>query len=238
MSGATGLGPEGLPAILHLRADDRHDQRHLLERRARALTTRVFCRVYRFLAREASYWMMSSDAFAEPSVASGGASRDEDFDQFFRMQLRPLIALAYALAGSRQVAEDLAQEALLAAFKHWDRVRELESPGGWLRRVVANRAVSNVRRRIVEVATMSTRLRLHDEEGSTIGTIPADTEHVWAAIRKLPRRQAQVITLRTLDRSTVAEIADVLEISEEAASTHLRRARQTLTRQLTRGDIQ
>jgi RNA polymerase sigma factor (sigma-70 family) len=182
--------------------------------------------------------MMSSDAFTEPSVARSGASPHQDFDQFFRAQLRPLLALAYALSGSRPVAEDLAQEALLAAFKNWERIRQLENPGGWVRRVVANRAVSNVRRRIVEATTMSTRLRLHDGEGSTIGAIPADTEHVWAAIRKLPRRQAQVITLRTLDRSTVAEIADVLEISEEAASTHLRRARQTLTRQLTRGDIQ
>ena len=181
---------------------------------------------------------MSSDAFAEPSVASGDATCEQDFDQFFRAQLRPLIALAYALSGSRPTAEDLAQEALLAAFKNWERVRELESPGGWVRRVVANRSVSNVRRRIVEVTTMSTRLRVHDEEGSMIGALPADTAHVWAAIRRLPRRQAQVITLRTLDRSTVAEIADVLEISEEAASTHLRRARQTLTRQLTRGDIQ
>jgi RNA polymerase sigma-70 factor, ECF subfamily len=182
--------------------------------------------------------MMSSDAFAESGTIGSGVPTDLDFDHFFRAQMRPLIALAYALSGSRPVAEDLAQEALLAAFKNWERVRELESPDGWVRRVVANRAVSNVRRRIVEVTTMSTRLRLHDEEGSTIGAIPADTEHVWAAIRKLPRRQAQVITLRTLDRSTVAEIADVLEISEEAASTHLRRARQTLTRQLTRGDIQ
>jgi RNA polymerase sigma factor (sigma-70 family) len=194
--------------------------------------------MYRFHAGAASYSLMTSDASAKSSVVRGESLQDTDFDQFFRAQLRPLIALAYALSGSRSAAEDLAQDALLAAFKNWERIRALESPGGWVRRVVANRAVSNVRRRIVEAVTLSTRLRLPDEEGSTIGSIPTDTEHVWAAIRKLPRRQAQVITLRTLDRSTLAEIADVLAISEEAASTHLRRARQTLTQQLTRGDIQ
>ena len=67
--------------------------------------------------------------------------------------------------------------------------------------------------------------------------MPAESAHVWEAIRRLPRRQAQVITLRTLDRSTVAEIAAILDISEESASTHLRRARHTLSRQLTRGDL-
>jgi RNA polymerase sigma-70 factor (ECF subfamily) len=182
--------------------------------------------------------MMSSDSFAESSLVSDAGPPDPDFDRFFRAQLRPLIALAYALSGSRSLAEDLAQEALLVAFKDWARVRRLDNPGAWVRRVVSNRAVSNLRRRIVEAAAMSTKLRLRDEEGSTIGTLSGDNEHVWAAIRALPRRQAQVITLRTLDRSTVAEIADVLEISEAAASTHLRRARQTLARQLTRGDIQ
>ncbi len=163
---------------------------------------------------------------------------DRDFDLFFRAQLRPLLALGYALSGSRSIAEDLAQEALLAAFKNWTQVRELNNPGAWVRRVVTNRSVSNFRRRIVEAAAISTKLRPHDEEGSTIEALSDHNEHVWAAIRSLPRRQAQVITLRTLDRSTVAEIADVLEISEAAASTHLRRARQTLTRQLTRGDLQ
>jgi RNA polymerase sigma-70 factor (ECF subfamily) len=182
--------------------------------------------------------MMSSDAFAESSLVNDGAPPDLDFDRFFRTQLRPLLALAYALSGSRSAAEDLAQEALLAAFKNWSRVRELNNPGAWVRRVVANGAISNLRRRIVEDRAMSTKLRLHDEEGPTIGALADHNEHVWAAIRALPWRQAQVITLRTLDRSTVAEIAEVLEISEAAASTHLRRARQTLARQLTRGDLQ
>jgi RNA polymerase sigma factor (sigma-70 family) len=181
---------------------------------------------------------MSSDAFADSSTAREGIAPDLEFDQFFRAHLRPLVALAYALSGSRSVAEDLAQDALLAAFTNWSHVQQLDNPGAWVRRVVANRSISSVRRRVVEVAAMSTRLRVRDDEASTIGSMSADNEHVWAVIRRLPRRQAQVITLRSLDRSTVAEIAHVLDISEAAASTHLRRARRTLTRQLTRGDLQ
>ena len=180
---------------------------------------------------------MPPDRLVGLTAERGGAARDAEFNAFFRAQLRPLIALAYALTGVRSTSEDLAQEGLLAAFNRWSQVRDLENPGAWVRRVVANRAVSSVRRRVVE-AIGSTRMRTTDEESSTIGTLASDNEHVWEAIRRLPKRQAQVITLRTLDRSTVAEIADVLKISEEAASTHLRRARQTLTRVLTRGDIQ
>lgn len=163
--------------------------------------------------------------------------RQRSFDDFFREQLRPLVALAYGLSGNRAIAEDLAQEALLAAYRSWDRVSELDNPAMWVRRVVANRSVSSFRRRVIEAAALSTRLRVRDDGSSRIGPMPAEDEHVWTAIRALPRRQAQVVTLRILDRSTVGEIAEVLGISEEAASTHLRRARTALARQLTKGDL-
>jgi RNA polymerase sigma factor (sigma-70 family) len=159
------------------------------------------------------------------------------FEAFFRSQLHQLVALAYGLSGSRPLAEDLAQEALMAAYRNWDRVSVLDNPATWVRRVVVNRSVSSFRRRVVETAALSTRLRVRDDGASNIGPMPAEDEHVWTAIRALPRRQAQVITLRILDRSTVGEIANVLGLSEEAASTHLRRARQTLARHLTKGDL-
>ena len=181
---------------------------------------------------------MPPERLVEFSASSGAVEPDVDFDRFFRAHLRPLTGLAFALTGSRAIAEDLAQDALLAAFNKWSRVGQLDNPGAWVRRVVANRSVSSIRRRSVETKTAWTKLRTRDEEHVAIGAISSDSEHVWAAIRNLPRRQAQVITLRTLDHSTVAEIAEVLKISEEAASTHLRRARQTLAHVLTRGDIQ
>ena len=160
-----------------------------------------------------------------------------DFDRFFEAQLRSLVGLAYVLSGSRTTAEDLAQDALFAAFRDWSRVGRMDDPGAWVRRVVANRAVSAVRRRVVELNS-SARFRQRMDEPVSIGVMAADSEHVWAEVRKLPKRQAQVITLRTLDMSSVAEIAAVLGISPESASTHLRRARQTLARRLTQGDLQ
>lgn len=174
----------------------------------------------------------TSDEPGEVSAPSVPA----DFDRFYREQLRPLVAVAYGLSGNAALAEDLAHDALLAAFHDWSHVGRLDSPAAWVRRVVANRAVSSFRRRMVEAAAMATRLRVRDD-GAVPAMLPVESAHVWEAIRRLPRRQAQVITLRTLDRSTVAEIAQVLGISEESASTHLRRARQALSRQLTRGDL-
>lgn len=79
----------------------------------------------------------------------------EPFDVFYRREIRRLIGLAYALSGSRLAADDIAQEAMLAAFGKWDEVGRLDSPIGWVRRVVANQAASAVRRRVAEAKRLS-----------------------------------------------------------------------------------
>ena len=59
----------------------------------------------------------------------------EDFDVFYQREFRPVVGLAYALSGSRIAAEDLAQEAFIAAHQQWEKVGRYESPGAWVRRV-------------------------------------------------------------------------------------------------------
>jgi RNA polymerase sigma-70 factor (ECF subfamily) len=51
--------------------------------------------------------------------------------------------------GQQDLAEELAQEALLRACQRWERVRVLESPGGWVWRVAVNLGNSHFRRRKV-----------------------------------------------------------------------------------------
>ncbi len=179
---------------------------------------------------------MSRSAIEDAEFMAGEFHLDAEFDVFFRAQIRPLVGLAYVLSGSRSGAEDIAQDALAAAARHWAHVRLMDSPGAWVRRVVANRSVSVVRRRITEIKGLA-KLGGRADEASMVPELPSESEHIWALVRKLPKTQAQVITLRALDKSTVAEIAEILGMSKETASTHLRRARHTLASQLTPGDI-
>lgn len=157
-----------------------------------------------------------------------------EFNEFFRSQLRPLIGLAYALSGNSSMAEDIAQDALGAAAADWERVGRMGNPEAWVRRVVANRSRSIFRRRMTEIRGLI-KLGARVEE-ARYDQLASDSEHMWELVRRLPKRQAQVITLRALDRSTVAEIAGVLEISEAAASTHLRRGRAALAQQISQGE--
>src|SRR5262249_61078028 len=78
------------------------------------------------------------------------------------------------------------QEAMLAAYRKWSTVAELQRPDLWVRRVCINVAVSTFRRRMIEVRAL-TRLA-HRREPEPLSE---DTEEFFAAVRALPKRQAQ-----------------------------------------------
>lgn len=158
----------------------------------------------------------------------------EPFDVFFRREQRGLVALGYVLTGSKAAAEDLAQDAMIAASRQWGRVGRLENPTAWVRRAVANRSMSLIRRRINDSKVVA-RLAVRQQPSLVNDDLPSESAHIWALVRRLPRRQAQVVTLSALHRLSLAEIGEVLELSKETVQTHLRRARETLSAQLEQG---
>jgi RNA polymerase sigma factor (sigma-70 family) len=167
------------------------------------------------------------DPMREPVPEEGAAFR-ESFDAFYARERRALIGLAYVLSGSRAGAEDLAQDALVAAYRRWDRISGYDDPGAWVRRVVANGARSWFRRRAAEARALL-RIGRHD---FTVPPVDAEADLIWREVRRLPARQAQALALRYLDGQDVASIARILECSENTVYTHLRRGRAALAPRL------
>ncbi len=150
------------------------------------------------------------------------------FDEFYEAQYRPVVRLAAALVGRLDVAEELAQDAFVALHARWERVSVYESPEGWLRRVVVNRAVSTLRRSRIEARLL---VRLATERDREVGLPTADAE-LWRVVAKLPKRQAQVVALIYVDGLNASEVAAVLGCDETTVRTHLRRARAALAERL------
>ena len=140
-----------------------------------------------------------------------------------------MVGLAYALSGSRSGAEDLAQEAFLAAHRRWDHVGRFERPDAWVRRVVANLSVSSFRRRVVEAKAYA---RIAMGSGENLPELSVDDVEFWRAVRSLPRRQSQVIALHYLEDMSVLEVARVLDMAEGTVKKHLYDARRTLADRL------
>jgi RNA polymerase sigma-70 factor, ECF subfamily len=153
---------------------------------------------------------------------------DREFDAFALRERPALVAFAWSLTGDGGWAEDLAQEALAAAWQGWDRIGGYDRPGAWARRVVANRAVSRGRRTGREERALG---RLASRRAPAIELDEAD-DGFWAAVRELPDRQAQVVALHYLEDRGVAEIAGILGCAEGTVKAHLHRGRLALARAL------
>lgn len=150
------------------------------------------------------------------------------FDDLYRLEWRSVVGVAYALTGSWAAAEELAQDSFLAAHRKWSTVSSYENPAAWVRRVCANRAVSEFRRRSAEARALL-RSRHRPPEAAVL---PDGADDFWAEVRALPRRQAQVVVLRYVGDLSVGQIATELGIAEGTVKAHLHTARQTLARRL------
>lgn len=142
-----------------------------------------------------------------------------------------MVALALGMTGDRETARDLAQEAMLRGYQHWERIESFERPGTWVRRVLINLATDHHRRRGVE-----RRRSAHlDEPSPEVLPDPAD-ERWWAAVRALPDRQRAVVALHYLEDRPIAEVADILGIAEGTVKSSLAKARKKLERSLAAGE--
>src|SRR4051794_38381397 len=110
-----------------------------------------------------------------------------DFDAFYQHEYPKLCRLAYVLTGSRGTAEDLTQETLLRALRHWDRVGTYDRPDAWARKILMNLATSRGRRLVSEARAL---LRLRSER--THSPTVAPDHDIAVAIRKLPAFDAHV----------------------------------------------
>jgi RNA polymerase sigma factor (sigma-70 family) len=146
------------------------------------------------------------------------------FDDFYRAEYSNAVRLAWTLTGRKDLAEEIAQDAFLAAHRRWGVVGSYDLPGAWVRRLVLNASTSR-RRRIANEARVVLRLgRERELQASTTETID-----LVRAIRKLPARQAQVMALLVAEDLSIVDIAGVLELSEDTVRTHLRRGRERLS---------
>jgi len=69
----------------------------------------------------------------------------EPFEVFYLREYPKVVGLLHGLLGSRLVAEELAQETFLVAYRDWDRISRLDNPRAWVRKVAINQRGSFLR---------------------------------------------------------------------------------------------
>ena len=146
--------------------------------------------------------------------------------------MRRAFGVAYRLMGHREDAEDLVQEAFLAALERIDTFQPGRGFAPWFFRILVNRGLN---------ARKARSLRTTEEiPDSAAGGVSPEREAermelrdgLRAALDGLPARQRTVVQLFELEGFSGPEIAGILEISEGTVRWHLHEARRALRRVL------
>lgn len=171
-------------------------------------------------------------------MARAAAGDETAFGLLVQRWERPVFAFLARMLGSREEAEDLAQEAFLRAWRNASRYRASGQFKSWLFRIVGNLARSRLRRRKI-VRWISFDPVAHDKptrEDTGEQTLErAETrQSVREAIGRLPERQRQALLLKMYDGLSYQEIASTMEVSVPAVESLLHRATTALRKELLR----
>jgi len=147
------------------------------------------------------------------------------FEEFFEVERRGLFGAVYLMTGDVGEAEDIVQDAFLAVWERWDRVREMEHAAGYLYRTAMNGFRSR-RRRLACAARRMIPIGRDDDPCEA-----ADLhDEVVRAMRGLAPRQRAAIVLTELLGYRSAEAAELLGVKPTTVRNLAAQARCALKR--------
>jgi RNA polymerase sigma-70 factor, ECF subfamily len=167
------------------------------------------------------------------------------FEQLFQRYTARIFRVAMNITSSREDAEDIVQDAFLKAFQHLHRFEERSLFSTWLTRIAVNSALMKLRSsRRATIVSMDEE----SDEGSTLADKVADwkpnPEQLYSrgelkailqrALTSLPHSYRIVFWLRDVEGVSIADTAEMLELSVPNVKARLFRARLKLREHLSR----
>ncbi len=150
------------------------------------------------------------------------------FEELVELTRRRVYTLALRLIGDRHEAEDVAQEAYVRAFRALGGFREDARFETWLYRIVANTAMTHLRRRgrFGDLVAEGQERLVEPEVRPTDEVVARD--EVSRALAQLTLGQRTVLVLKDMYGLSCEEIGDHMGVSEGAVKVRLHRARKRL----------
>ncbi len=125
-------------------------------------------------------------------------------------------------------ADDCYQETWLAALRAYPRLRDASNLRSWIFTVAHRKAIDHVRGQRREAVPVE-----EVPERAQPAAVQPDQE-LWARVRELPRKQRAAIALRFVVDAPYAEIAEVMDTSEEAARRNVHEGLKRLRKEYLR----
>jgi RNA polymerase sigma-70 factor (sigma-E family) len=143
-----------------------------------------------------------------------------EFEEYVSARGQELVRLGFTVSGDYQRAEDLAQIALMQAFRSWRKVRKVDDPHNYVRRTLINAYLSMTRRRSFSEAPRAEIDPRRTVPDPAVDVVNSDS--LWRALATLSARERVVLVLRyyeDLDDRTIAEVLGIKPSSVRATAS-------------------
>lgn len=146
-----------------------------------------------------------------------------EFEACFDAVYPRAFALALRMLGDPQAAEDVAAEALTRLYVRWPRLHDAPYRDAWVMKVTGNLAIDALRRK-QPTPPAAGRMDAHDLAALRLA--------LAAAMRRLPKRQREAVTLRYFADMSEDEVARSLGVSTGTVKSHVHRGLDALRRRM------
>lgn len=147
--------------------------------------------------------------------------------KLYSLYAKAMYNLACRMMNNREEAEDMLQESFTDAFSRLDSFRYESGFGSWIKRIVINHCLNEIKRRKAD-------LQFFEDMSLFDNAIPEDTgyevglsvENVRKAMDYLPNGSKMIFSLYLLEGYDHVEISQILKISESNSKSQYMRAKQ------------
>ncbi len=146
--------------------------------------------------------------------------------ELYKLYYKPMYGICLRLVGNAVEAEDVMQEAFLKAFTKIDTYEGVVSFGAWLKKIVINRSLDQLKKRKVKFEELNEKIP--EEEPVALRMSEIQLELLKDAIQRLPDGYRVVLSLFLLEGYDHEEIAQILGISNVSSRTQYLRAKLKL----------
>jgi len=161
-------------------------------------------------------------------VERARAGDDAAFAVLFEQFHAPILNYLHRMVSDRALAEDLTQDTFIKAYKALPNTKPDLAFKAWLYRIATNTALSHLRRgKIIRFLPFIGEREHTGERLDLSVTRQTDIETV---LQQLPKHYAAVLLLRHYQGLSLAETAEALDITENAAKLRLFRARKAFAK--------
>jgi RNA polymerase sigma-70 factor, ECF subfamily len=175
---------------------------------------------------------MPLDRASRIDIAAACRGDHSAFDRLIRVYDQRLRALAFHMLGSQEAMDDALQDAYLAAYRNLRRFRGEADVGTWLRRIVYNECLQQLRRRAADGRKRADALVSPPGVGSDVSDEVALRDQLRRALAALPPSQRAAVVLVRIEAMSYEDAAEVLDVPVGTVASRVAAARASLAKSL------